>query len=73
MDVIVVMVGVLVGVAVSRLAALGGTAVLVELVVVVLAAAVLDASLLAQRTEEHFGVPRVARHGDLPPQPAQKL
>ena len=58
---------------VKLLAVLGGTVVLVELVVAVPAAAVVDASLLAQRAEEHFGVPRVERHGDLPPQPAQKL
>ena len=67
------MVLVLVSVAVMLLAVLGGTVVLVEVVAVVLAAAVVDASSLAQRAEEHLGVPRVERHGDLPPQSAQKL
>ena len=73
MDVIVVMVVVLVGVVVKLLAVLGRAVVLIGLVLVVLAAAVVDASSLAQRAEEHLGVPRVERHGDLPPQPAQKL
>ena len=59
---------------VMLLAVLGGSVVVVELVVVVLAAVpAVDANSLAQRAEEHLGVPRVERHGDLPPQPAQKL
>ena len=72
-DVQLVMVVVLVvGTVVKLLAVLGGSVVVVGGGRAAVAPAV-GASSLAERAEEHLGVPRVERHGDLPPETAQQL
>ena len=71
-DVKLVMVVVLVvGTVVKLLAVLGGSVVVVGGRAAV--APAVGASSLAERAEEHLGVPRVERHGDLPPETAQQL